>query len=227
MIEGVPGLPRRCCPLPGDRGRRQFSRIHSPRTCAVRYYGHAMYDMKSEPFACVADRCSATFCWPMKSPGPGQGQAALLEVMQEHGVTIEGKSLAVPRPVNGTGEPDPIEHEGTYLLPEAQLDRFVMKVLIDFPDAEHEQRIALNLAGMRDDLVSLAQTLDPLLDPAAALSLASLSRVSGSTSDRGVRVAMVRNRQCRARVGAGPRRPHRCFGWLSQCPARGRDFVIP
>ena len=69
---------------------------------------------------------------------PPKTQAALLEAMQERQVTVEGESHPLPDPFVVLATQNPIEHEGTYPLPEAQLDRFLMKVLVGYPDAEHE-----------------------------------------------------------------------------------------
>ncbi len=234
MIEGVPGLAKTLlaqCLATVVGGK--FSRIQfTPDLMPSDITGHAMYDMKSETFRL---RRGPVFCNILLADeinrAPAKTQAALLEVMQEHRVTIEGKSLTVPDPFMVLATQNPIEHEGTYLLPEAQLDHFVMKVLIDYPDAEHEQRIALNLAGMRDDLVSLAQTLEPLLDPAAALSLRQLARrIRIDDHIAAYAVAMVRaTRQWPGiAIGAGPRASIALLR-VAQASAllEGRDFVIP
>ena len=72
---------------------------------------------------------------------PAKTQAALLEVMQEQQVTIDGESLPVSPPFMCFATQNPIEQEGTYPLPEAQLDRFLMKVVIDYPSEEEEREV--------------------------------------------------------------------------------------
>ncbi len=234
MIEGVPGLAKTLlaqCLATVLGG--QFSRIQfTPDLMPADITGHAMYDMKSERFRL---RRGPVFCNVLLADeinrAPAKTQAALLEVMQERRVTIEGKSLAVPDPFLVVATQNPIEHEGTYLLPEAQLDRFLMKVLIDYPEAEEESRIALNLAGMRDDLVSLAQTLKPMLDPDQALALRALARqvrIDEALANYAVAIVRATRDWPGISIGAGPRasiailRAAQASALMDQ-----RDFVIP
>ncbi len=234
MIEGVPGLAKTLlaqCLATVLGG--QFSRIQfTPDLMPADITGHAMYDMKSERFRL---RRGPVFCNVLLADeinrAPAKTQAALLEVMQERRVTIEGKSLAVPDPFLVLATQNPIEHEGTYLLPEAQLDRFLMKVLIDYPEAEEESRIALNLAGMRDDLVSLAQTLKPMLDPDQALALRALARqvrIDEALANYAVAIVRATREWPGISIGAGPRasiailRAAQASALMDQ-----RDFVIP
>ncbi len=234
MIEGVPGLAKTLlaqCLATVVGGK--FSRVQfTPDLMPSDITGHAMYDMKSESFRL---RRGPVFCNILLADeinrAPAKTQAALLEVMQEQRVTIEGKTLAVPEPFMVLATQNPIEHEGTYLLPEAQLDRFVMKVLIDYPDAEVERRIALNLAGMRDDLVSLAQTLEPMLDPERALALRALARtvrIDEAIADYAVSLVRATREWPGIAIGAGPRASIALLR-VAQASALmdGRDFVIP
>ena len=234
VIEGVPGLAKTLlaqCLATVVGGK--FSRVQfTPDLMPSDITGHAMYDMKSESFRL---RRGPVFCNILLADeinrAPAKTQAALLEVMQEQRVTIEGKTLPVPEPFMVLATQNPIEHEGTYLLPEAQLDRFVMKVLIDYPDAEVERRIALNLAGMRDDLVSLAQTLEPMLDPERALALRALARtvrIDDAIADYAVGLARATREWPGIAIGAGPRASIALLR-VAQASALmdGRDFVIP
>lgn len=234
MIEGVPGLAKTLlaqCLATCIGG--QFSRIQfTPDLMPADITGHAMYDMKSEKFRL---RRGPVFCNVLLADeinrAPAKTQAALLEVMQEKRVTIEGKALPVPDPFMVLATQNPIEHEGTYQLPEAQLDRFTMKVLIDYPEAEHEERIALNLAGMRDDLISLAQTLEPQLDPASTLALrqkARQIRIDESIVKWAVAIARATRQWPGIAIGAGPRASIALLrvGQASALMA-GRDFVVP
>src|SRR6201999_3724995 len=74
---------------------------------------------------------------------PAKTQSALLEVMQEYQVTLEGQTLPLPKPFIVLATQNPVETEGTYPLPEAQLDRFLLKVEIDYPSAEDEVAVVL------------------------------------------------------------------------------------
>ncbi|MEN1728455.1 MAG: MoxR family ATPase [Pseudomonadota bacterium] len=234
LIEGVPGLAKTLlaqCLATTVGGK--FSRIQfTPDLMPSDITGHAMYDMKSESFRL---RRGPVFCNILLADeinrAPAKTQAALLEVMQEQRVTIEGKSLPVPEPFMVLATQNPIEHEGTYLLPEAQLDRFVMKVLIDYPEADVEQRIAMNLAGIRNDLVSLAQTLEPLLTPESAIALRSLARkvsIDEKIAEYAVNIARATREWPGISIGSGPRASIALLR-VAQASAllEGRDFVIP
>jgi MoxR-like ATPase len=234
LIEGVPGLAKTLlaqCLATTVGGR--FSRIQfTPDLMPSDITGHAMYDMKSETFRL---RRGPVFCNVLLADeinrAPAKTQAALLEVMQEQRVTIEGKSLKVPEPFMVLATQNPIEHEGTYLLPEAQLDRFVIKALIDYPEAEVERHIALNLAGIRDDLASLAQTLDPVLDPDSTVQLRALTRqirIDEAIADYAVAIVRATRQWPGIAIGAGPRASIALLR-IAQSSAliEGRDFVIP
>jgi MoxR-like ATPase len=77
-------------------------------------------------------------------------QSALLQAMQEHHVTVAGKAYDVPKPFHVLATQNPIEHEGAYPLPEAQLDRFLLQVDVPYPDAEIERRILIETTGLDD-----------------------------------------------------------------------------
>ena len=234
MIEGVPGLAKTLlaqCLATAIGGK--FARIQfTPDLMPADVTGHAMYDMQSEKFRL---RRGPVFCNVLLADeinrAPAKTQAALLEVMQEQRVTIEGKPLAVPEPFMVLATQNPIEHEGTYVLPEAQLDRFIMKVLIDYPDAENEQQIAMNMAGMRDDLVTLAATLDPILQPDTTLKLRQQARaiqIDPAIAEYAVAITRATRQWPGINVGAGPRASIALLR-IAQASAllEGRDFVIP
>ena len=89
---------------------------------------------------------------------PAKVQSALLEVMQEQQVTIAGETYEVPKPFLVLATQNPIESEGTYALPEAQVDRFLFKVLVDYPALEDEVAVVERLVG---DVAELHKVLDP------------------------------------------------------------------
>ena len=95
-------------------------------------------------------------------------QSALLEVMQEHQVTIAGETHKVPEPFLVMATQNPIETEGTYPLPEAQVDRFMMKVLVGYPSEEEEFVIVERVTGAAQPVAAVATT-DELADPAARM----------------------------------------------------------
>jgi len=87
-------------------------------------------------------------------------QSALLEAMQEHQVTLEGETLALPSPFIVIATQNPIEYEGTFPLPEAQLDRFIMKLSVGYPNRDEEQEILRRRRERRQDAFRLQQVID-------------------------------------------------------------------
>ncbi|HXZ86412.1 MAG TPA: MoxR family ATPase, partial [Myxococcota bacterium] len=162
---------------------------------------------------------------------PAKTLAALLEVMQERQVTLEGESLAVPAPFMTLATQNPIELEGTYPLPEAQIDRFLLKVQIDYPSAEEEYELVRRLAGGRigDDLDVSAVT--PVTDAAGVLELQAAAAkvfVDERVGEYAVRLARATRTWPGVALGAGPR------GGLALVRAgrarallMGRSFVTP
>jgi MoxR-like ATPase len=97
-------------------------------------------------------------------------QSALLQAMQERHVTIAGASYDLPKPFHVLATQNPIEQEGTYPLPEAQLDRFLLKVDVDYPDAETERRILVETTGLEDHVVR------PVLNAEKLIAMQTLVR---------------------------------------------------
>lgn len=91
-------------------------------------------------------------------------QSALLEAMQEKNVTIAGKSHALPKPFHVLATQNPIEQEGTYPLPEAQLDRFLLQILVNFPTRETEREILLSTTGSKMAASKKAMSAKQLMD---------------------------------------------------------------
>ena len=141
LLEGVPGvgktlLVRGLAQAVGGR----FARIQfTPDLMPSDVTGHALFDMKTEEFRI---RRGPIFCNLLLGDeinrAPAKTQAALLEAMQEQQVTIEGQPLPLPAPFLVYATQNPIEQEGTYPLPQAQLDRFLLKIFIDYPGEQEE-----------------------------------------------------------------------------------------
>src|SRR6059058_5705219 len=144
LIEGVPGLAKTLTikttagVLGGTFSRVQFTPDLVPSDLVgTRIYraGDGTFDTELGPVFCnflLADEINRA---------PAKVQSALLEVMQEQQVTIGGSTYEVPLPFVVMATQNPIESEGTYPLPEAQVDRFLMKILVDYPDAGEEAAV--------------------------------------------------------------------------------------
>jgi MoxR-like ATPase len=158
---------------------------------------------------------------------PPKTQAALLEAMQEHQVTTEGETRALERPFVVLATQNPIEYEGTYPLPEAQLDRFLIRTGLGYPSREHE----LDLLARRLDRGVDEIELSPVVDAASLIAMQrALEQVHLSDSIGGYIVDLVtatRDSKQLA-VGASPRGSLALLK-LSRAKAAvdGRDFVVP
>jgi MoxR-like ATPase len=154
-------------------------------------------------------------------------QSALLEAMQEYHVTLEGETLSLPEPFIVIATQNPIEYEGTFPLPEAQLDRFMVKLSIGYPTAQEEDEILKRRAERKTDLVSLQAIITPdtFLEMRAA--------VEGVYVDPDVRRYMVdlaaRSRQHRqVSVGVSPRGSLALLKLTRAWAAiQGRTYVVP
>jgi|TARA_B110000879_G_scaffold63376_1_gene89285 MoxR-like ATPase len=144
LLEGKPGLGKTHMVLAlastfgGNFGRIQFTPDMMPSDIT----GFTLFDMKSQTFKTRRGPVFTNLLLADEiNRAPAKTQAALLEVMQEQQVTIDGESLSVAPPFMCFATQNPIEQEGTYPLPEAQLDRFLVKVVIDYPSLEDERRV--------------------------------------------------------------------------------------
>ena len=144
LLEGKPGLGKTHMVLAlastfgGKFGRLQFTPDMMPSDIT----GFTLFDMKSQTFQTRKGPIFTNLLLADEiNRAPAKTQAALLEVMQEEQVTIDGNSLPVSPPFMCFATQNPIEQEGTYPLPEAQLDRFLMKVVIDYPTMAEELQV--------------------------------------------------------------------------------------
>lgn len=151
LLEGVPGLAKTLAiKTLSQLIDSQYSRIQfTPDLLPADVVGTMIYSQKDENFHVKKGPVFANFVLADEiNRAPAKVQSALLEAMQEHQVTIGEKTFALPNPFLVMATQNPIEQEGTYPLPEAQVDRFMLKVIIDYPTIEEEKAIIReNLAG--------------------------------------------------------------------------------
>ena len=234
LLEGVPGLGKTLLVLAMARSiGGTFSRVQfTPDLMPSDVTGHAMIDQNTGGFRIRKGPVFANLLLADEvNRAPAKTQAALLEVMQEGQVTIEGEAFALPPPFMTLATQNPIEQEGTYPLPEAQLDRFLLKVRMEYPPQAVEVDVVKAVigggVGNRLDVDQVTQVVD--VDGARALQQATAAvTVDDRVVDYAVRIVRAtRGRQGLA-IGAGPRgaislvRVGRAMALLE-----GRDFVTP
>lgn len=232
LLEGVPGLGKTLLVLALARGiGGTFARIQfTPDLMPSDVTGHAMYDMQTAEFRIRRGPVFVNLLLADEiNRAPAKTQAALLELMQERQVTIEGEAIACPQPFMVLATQNPIEQEGTYPLPEAQLDRFLLKVRLDYPSAAEEEAIVQAVTGGRVGSgldVSAVQEVMSAADANQLQRTVALTRVDPRIVAYAVRLARATREGRGILVGAGPRgaialvRVARAYAALA-----GRDFV--
>jgi MoxR-like ATPase len=161
LVEGVPGLAKTLTVKTLARTiRGSFRRIQfTPDLVPADLVGTRIYNQKTGDFTTSLGPVFTNLLLADEiNRAPAKVQSALLEVMQERQVTIAGESHRVPEPFLVMATQNPIETEGTYQLPEAQVDRFMMKVLVGYPTEEEEFVIVDRVTGVPNELVPIATT---------------------------------------------------------------------
>ena len=161
LVEGVPGLAKTLTVKTlADTVRGQFKRIQfTPDLVPADLVGTRIYNQKTGEFSTALGPVFANLLLADEiNRAPAKVQSALLEVMQERQVTIAGETHRVPSPFVVMATQNPIETEGTYPLPEAQVDRFMMKVLVDYPTDEEEFVIVQRVIGETLEAAPVATT---------------------------------------------------------------------
>ncbi len=234
LVEGVPGLGKtlmvralaRC--FGGEFSRIQFTPDLMPSDIT----GHAVYDIASEQFKLRKGPVFTNLLLADEiNRAPAKTQAALLEVMQERQVTLEGRALVVPQPFMVMATQNPIEQEGTYPLPEAELDRFMLMLRMDYPQADEEVDMVRQVTrSVRTDIldVTALRVLLQAKDVQALQKIASELPVDDQVLDYAVRLARETRNWPGLTLGAGPRASIalvRCG--RARALLRGGEFVTP
>lgn len=234
LIEGVPGLGKtllvRALAKTFDG---MFSRIQfTPDLMPADITGHAMFDVKSEQFRIRRGPVFSNLLLADEiNRAPAKTQAALLEAMQEYQVSIEGRSMALALPFMVLATQNPLEQEGTYPLPEAQMDRFLLKVQIGYPvEKEEFDMVSTVTNGQVGDTLDVS-AVGNVVRPESILAIQKMTaslRVDSAVSQYAVRIVRQTREWSGLARGSGPRggislvRTARARALLS-----GRDFVIP
>ena len=162
LLEGVPGLAKTLAintlskAISGSFSRIQFT----PDLLPADVVGTLIYNIKQTKFSVKKGPIFANFVLADEiNRAPAKVQSALLEAMQEKQVTIGDKTFKLADPFLVMATQNPVEQEGTYPLPEAQVDRFMLKVVVDYPELEEEQKIInMNLSSSQDKIKPVVTT---------------------------------------------------------------------
>ena len=236
LVEGVPGLAKTltvktlASVLQGQFKRIQFT----PDLVPADLIGTRIYNQKTGDFSTALGPVFTHLLLADEiNRAPAKVQSALLEVMQERQVTIAGQTHFVPEPFLVMATQNPIETEGTYPLPEAQVDRFMMKVLVDYPTDEEEFVIAQRVTGPRIDVNPVAsmeqlaalqrQCRQVYVDPSLvqyAVKLVSATRTPGEIGMKDLVPMLTFGASPRATIGL-------IEGAKALAMMRGRTYALP
>jgi MoxR-like ATPase len=234
LIQGVPGVGKTLLVLAlarsfgGKFSRVQFTTDLMPSDVI----GHAVLDMRSGSFTIRQGPAFTNLLLADEiNRDPAKTQSALLEVMQERQITIEGESFPLPAPFMTFATQNPIELEGTYPLPEAQLDRFLLQVRIDYPtEAEEREILQTTTSRHTGDTLDVSR-VETLFGAERVVELQRASAevvVEERVQDYALRIARATRDWPGVAIGAGPRgsiavvRAARAAALLA-----GRDYVVP
>lgn len=228
ILEGVPGVAKTTIAKSFAHAiGLEFSRIQlTPDLLPADIVGTVYYDQRTSEFKIKKGPIFANVVVADEiNRAQPKTQSALLEAMQEGQVTIEGRTLPLPKPFLLIATKNPLEHEGVYTLPEAQVDRFMMRIEMGYPDKEEELEMLL-----RKDKGEFRE-VKQVFTPTQILNLmAQVRRVT--TSEEVLKylyeIITKTRKDNRLLVGASPRAAeHLLYASKALAFLRGRDYVIP
>ena len=234
LIEGVPGLGKTLLvralaqALSLTNGRVQFTPDLMPSDIT----GHAVLDPTTRELRVVQGPVFTHLLLADEiNRAPAKTQSALLEVMQEYQVTLEGRTLPLPKPFMVLATQNPIESEGTYPLPEAQLDRFLFKVEIGYPELAGEVAVVIRSTSNQAGNELPLSEVKPVLNERAVLSLQQIAghqRVDDQVVDYAVRIVRATRETAGLALGAGSRGAIALVrGARAVALMDGRNYVTP
>jgi MoxR-like ATPase len=213
LIEGVPGLGKTLLVRAlAQAVSLKVARIQfTPDLMPSDITGHAVLDSETRAMRVVRGPVFTNILLADEiNRAPAKTQSALLEVMQENQVSLEGETLLLPRPFMVLATQNPLDTEGTYPLPEAQLDRFLLKIDMRYPtELEEVDIVTRTTTDQNGDQLPLSQVTAVLSDRAilALQTLAARQRVDAAVVDYAVRLARATRDWPGIAIGAGSRGP--------------------